>query len=335
LGGASFAADLDNTKIYLEGTAARPEQLKFFMDNFRMEGTAAGFVITDNKADAGYTFRFRVEPYSNASDLRSRFIIHISLISNADSSETLSVGWPFANLEEMYEYTQYLFLWTTMNIPKPEAPDQGASLIAQEDEGWRNKWLYLRVSFDFPITFYKLKGDGLVAGVGAYYEDESGEIIRVSPLDNKVVALPGMTLGIEMQLLKWLSIEPKFLVGWEYLNDKDFFDLAAGLELKFPFKIVRHIMLEPYAAVLYPILAPKEIFDSYPLIGFGGGFQLGIKGGKPGILFIDINYMYFGLGDIGLRNPFGELYPEPKVIHYQRSVIGLGLGYKFGAIKRK
>jgi hypothetical protein len=235
----------------------------------------------------------------------------------------------------MYEYNQYLFLLTTMNIPKSEVPDQGAYPIVQEDEDWRNKWLYLRVSFDFPITFYELKGDGLVAGVGAYYEDESGKVIRVSPLDNKVVALPGMTLGLELQLFKWLSIEPKFMTGWEYLNDKDFFDLAAGLEVKFPLKIVRHIMLEPYAVVLFPFLAPNEIFDSYPSIGFGGGLQLGIKGGKPGILFIDINYMYFGLGDIGLRNPFGELYPKPEVIHYDRSVIGLGLGYKFGLVKRK
>ena len=45
------------------------------------------------------------------------------------------------------------------------------------------------------------------------------------------------------------------------------------------------------------------------------------------------NYMYFG--DVGRINPHGDLYPNPKVIHYRRSVIGLGIGYKVGFIDRK
>jgi hypothetical protein len=328
LGGAAFAADINNTSIYLEGTAAIPEQLAFFMENFRMEADAAGFEIAENKADAGYIFKFRVEPYTDPSDPRLRYSIYISLILNEDGSEMLSLGWPFASLEEMYEYNQYLFLLVAMNIPKPEIPEQ-----IVEDEGWRNKWLYVRASLDFPITFYALMADGLIAGSGAYFKDENGKVLRVSPVDNKVVALPGMTLGLELQLFKWLSIEPKIQIGWEYLNDKDFVNLAAGLEVKVPLKVVKHIMLEPYGVVVYPLFTPEEIFDTYPIIGFGAGLQLGIKGGAPGIVFLDLSYMYFG--DTGIFNSYGELYPEPKIIHYQRSVIGLGIGYKFGYFNRK
>jgi len=182
----------------------------------------------------------------------------------------------------------------------------------------------------------------LIAGTGIY-EGTFDNPSRVQQLDNKVVALPAMTLGVEVQLFNWLSVEPNFQIGWEYLNDQDFINLAAGLELKFPLKFIRNVMMEPYVAVVYPLttsltainpLSPT-VFNSIPLFAFGGGFQLGMKGWKEtGSVFIDINYMYY-YGDTVINNPYGELFPKPEVIHYQRSVIGLGIGYKFGVINRK
>jgi hypothetical protein len=43
--------------------------------------------------------------------------------------------------------------------------------------------------------------------------------------------------------------------------------------------------------------------------------------------------MYYG--DTGINNHYGDLYPTPSVINYNRSVIGLGVGYKIGVINRK
>jgi hypothetical protein len=205
--------------------------------------------------------------------------------------------------------------------------------FVDEDDSWRNKWLYVRLSFEFPVTFYKLMGKGLVDGISVYSKNPDDSVKATVPIDNQVVALPAATLGIELQLFKWLSIEPKFQAGWEYLNEKDFYTMTAGLELKFPLKFIKHVMLEPYGAVVYPILQSEKVFDSFPMLGYGGGLQMGIKGGKPGVLFVDINYMYFG--DTGIHNPFKPAFPNPPVIHYQRSVIGLGIGYKFGIINRK
>jgi len=75
------------------------------------------------------------------------------------------------------------------------------------------------------------------------------------------------------------------------------------------------------------------VFDSLPLLGVGGGVQIGAKGGKSGSVFIDVNYMYY-LGDTKIHNPYTD-YPNPSIINYRRSVIGLGVGYKFGFINRK
>jgi hypothetical protein len=100
--------------------------------------------------------------------------------------------------------------------------------------------------------------------------------------------------------------------------------------------MIRNVILEPYGAASLPILLPEasKLFDSFPIVAVGGGLQFGIKGGKNNVVFLDTNYMYF-LGDYGVKNQFGELYPNPPVIHYKRSVIGLGIGYTFGFFNRR
>jgi len=93
-------------------------------------------------------------------------------------------------------------------------------------------------------------------------------------------------------------------------------------------------MLEPYGAIVVPVSTSSKVFNSFPMLAFGGGFQFGTKGWKnTGSVFLDINYMYYG--DTEVNNSYGEYAPKPEVIHYQRSVIGLGIGYKFGVISRK
>jgi hypothetical protein len=248
----------------------------------------------------------------------------------------------YASMDEVYNFFPLLIhnlfahiFGTPVYTTAQAAP--GTPYDASIDN-WRNKWLYLRTSVDFPITYYQLKEDGLIAGIGVYDGDFKNPT-RVSPLDNQVVLLPSLTVGLEVQFLNWLSIEPKFQVGLDHMNETDFFYMAASLEVKVPLKFLRNIMLEPYGAVSIPILTPSDIFvtssllGSLPWFGFGGGVQISTYGGKAGAVLIDVNYMYFG--DVGIRNPHGELFPKPGVIHYNRSVIGLGVGYKVGFINRK
>jgi hypothetical protein len=45
--------------------------------------------------------------------------------------------------------------------------------------------------------------------------------------------------------------------------------------------------------------------------------------------------MMYILGDAVRGNHLSSLYPNPSVIHYQRSVIGIGIGYKFGLFTRR
>jgi len=242
----------------------------------------------------------------------------------------------YLSIEDVYDFFPLLIfnVFTQINAKQTSIKRAPAKQVYTDTEDWRNKWLYLRASFDFPITFYKLKSDDLVNGTKAY-DDTDPNNIKYQQLDNIAVALPAMTVGAEVQLLDWLSIEPNVQVGWENLNDKDFINLAIGLQLKFPLKFISNIMLEPYGAVSYPVFPSSSgLFDSFPKIALGGGFQLGMKGWRnTGSVFIDVNYMYYCLGDAGINNPYKDY--QPAVIHYQRTVLGLGIGYKFGVISRR
>ena len=333
---ASFAADMPNRAIFIEGKAVRPEQHSFFMQNFRMEGAALGYTIANNRPEAGYTFVFEVIPniimYSDGIERQAppdqeQFVISITFFRNSDNRELVYLKFLFTELDEMYEYNQVLFFRAAVSIP----PINEAELMARENQDWRNKWLYLRLSFDFPITFYQLMGDGLIAGKGAY---DNNSPVNVSPLDNRVIALPAGTVGIEFQFLNFISIEPKFQMGWEYLNDANLIMMAAGVDLKFPLKFLNNVLIEPYGAFSFPILQSSDVFNSFPRFGFGGGVQIAFKGGKAGAFFADVNYMFFS-DDAVIKNNLGELYPNPEVIHFKRSVLGIGVGYKIGAVNRK
>jgi len=68
------------------------------------------------------------------------------------------------------------------------------------------------------------------------------------------------------------------------------------------------------------------------MVGTGGGFQLGVKGGNMGAFFLDINFIYF-IGDVVMKS---TSYPtdSPEDVYYRRFTLGLGIGYKIGFFDR-
>jgi hypothetical protein len=300
-------------------------------------GFADSYTITPSPQAINYTYNSML--LNTASD--DLYIFQLVLRDTKTNETVVQQSLLYTSMDDVYNFFPLIVhnLFTPIlgyTVAQPPGRDLFSFFNTQDDEtdAWRNKWLYFRGSFDFPITYYALQGNGLVGGVGVHNGDDETSPTRVAPIDNRVVALPALTMGIEFQFLNWMSIEPIFQLRWEYLNDQDFFNMEAGVELKFPLKFVRNVVVEPYGAVSFPFFSTTdEIFDHFPLLGFGGGIQLGIKGGKQGAAFIDVSYMYYG--DVGIFNHYGDLYPNPPVIHYNRSVIGLGIGYKAGVANRK
>ena len=346
---SSFAVELPNRKLYIEGTAAVPAHRTFFMDNFRMEAGALGFEVVSNKADAGYTFRFNAINHTDEFDPSIKYIVLITLILNDGDRELVNFGWPYAEINDMYEYNQYVFFRAAVLIPGISEDDLAG--LVTDDDSWRNKWIYFRVSFDYPLTFYVLKNDGLWGGYAVYngeLDDENRPVdpenFRFSPLDHKILSKMGAIAGVEFQFLPFMSLEVNFQVSLGDTENQYFLNMSAGAELKFPLKFIRNLVIEPYGAFVYP-LNVSEVFNNYPSFIVGGGVQVGIKMGKSGMLVIDGRYMFlnfdskfgFNDNDVQLKNPYrpNGLYPEPEFIHYNRMVLGFSVGYKFGILNRK
>jgi len=182
-------------------------------------------------------------------------------------------------------------------------------VLIEESDSWRNKWLYLRASADLPISYFQVK---------------PGQDLDL-PVDDKVVMIPpGATLGLELQFMPWMSVEVDFVARFADVIDVAFIP-GAALQIKFPLKPSRYFMLEPYATASISLLNMTPHSDTPYYLEAGGGFQLGVKGGKAGAWFVDLSYKHT------LFKEVRTLSPE---ISWNRFVIGLGVGYKMGFIDR-
>jgi len=326
---ASSFAEVHHRYLFIEGTASRTDHQEFFIKNFTLEAEGAGYTVTRNKSEAAYTLNFN----ANSNTIRNnyQYLVKVSLFRNEDGFEVTTINFFYNYIDEVYEYTRTLFQNATLYIPilTTEELDAAQGLY----NNWKNKWIYLRASFDYPITFHLLKGEGLEGGIGLTDSNRT----RVSPIGHEIIAMPGATVGAEFQFLNFMSLELNFLVSMGDTRDNLFVNMAAGLELKFPIKF-DNIALVPYGVFIYP-LNVSPIFSDFPLFAFGGGIQLCARAGRNGAFFFDVKYT-LSLSDAVMHNPYlafpvdKQLYPEPSVIHYDRSAIGIGVGYKFGFFDR-
>jgi len=328
--------NISNKYIFIEGTADSEDHLEFFMTNFFIEAGGAGYTVTEGRDEAAHTVMFAVTANADSSDGQedNQYVIRISLIRNIDEFEIVSFDFFFTELLEVYAYNRMLFQNATLYIPPFSEED--LILTQMQNNRWKNKWIYLRASFDYPITFYSLQSYGLMSGQGLYRRDASGNI-QTSPINHEVVAAPGATLGIEVQFLDFMSAEFNYQISMGDTRNKFFINMASGVELKFPVKF-ESIILTPYAASLF-FFNPSDIFEEFPDFAFGAGFQFSAKGGSMGAFFIDVNYM-FSFTEAIMHNPYlaypekQQLFPEPAVIHYKRSSLKIGVGYKIGFFDR-
>jgi hypothetical protein len=329
--------EFPNRNLYIDGTAEVNSHRTYFMDNFKMEATALGFNVVNTKEEAGYTFNFDSQRYD------SDFIVLITLTLNEGDVEIVNFGWPYSNLDEMYEYNQFVFFRAVVLIPGIDE-DELRALMEQEriDTRWQYKRVYFRVSFDYPISFYELQPMDDLYNKNSAYRGDFENPIDVTPLTHHVIALPAVTAGIEFQPLKFLAIEANVHAKLGEPNNNAVLNIMAGAQIKVPIRF-KQIMVEPYAAFLYPLLSmPLSLnqvnaskgFTEFPDFFVGGGIQFCIKGGKRGSFFADANFMFVPpfaqKKEAILNNYLGELFPNPGKFHYKPFIVGISIGYKLG-----
>jgi hypothetical protein len=349
--------------LHIRSVAANPEHSEFFRENFTREALAAGFTLVNNPREAAYILNLEVQPnvivfedgsQEPAPPDEDQFRLRLRLTSNIDNAEVISFSFPFTELREMFNYNADLFYSVMVNVPYAWPEDIQVlevvrevevlreveilrnievvrEVLVQEPDSWRNQLLYLRASADFPLNYYQRRPNGLFEGT-FIYDGPPNNPSRYSRLDDKILIVPGATIGLEAHFLDWMSAELNFQMRFADVIDYAFIP-GIGFQLKFPFKPARHFKLSPYAAGSFSMnFADHSV--SYPPVALGGGFQFGVKGGENGAWFFDINFMT-PLGDVRTKNVINPDFPLPSELRWNKFTVGLGLGYKIGIMSRE
>ena len=334
--GSVFAQTREDTSIYIQPVMGSPEQAAFFQENFAMETAAAGYAIADTKREADYSIQLSVKPnmvlYDDGTEEQApedepQFILNLVLIRNEDDIEMVAFSYPFTDVTDMYEFNLYLLYEAMANVPLTKLGDIP---IPEDNNWWRNKWLYVRMTLDYPVVnTHQLLSDGLWGGAAIY--DDTIVPVRYAPLDHKVRVVPGVTIGVELQFLNWMSGEFDFLLRFGDPMSYTFIPELA-LSLRFPIKPkTKHFMIEPYIQGALS-MNTADHYSSFPSFAAGGGVQFGVKGGDMGAVFAYGSFLY-SIGQVITNNTDATL-PKPSQIHWNRYVVSIGVGYKIGFFNR-
>ena len=338
-----YAQSREDTLIFVMPVEARPDHAVFFKENFDAEIAGAGYTLAGSADEADYLIQLAVRAnmfvYEDgtqepAPPEEPQFLVSLTLIRTEDNTELVAFSYPFTDLEEMYAANLFMVYEAMANVPVTRLGDIE---IVAEDDRWRNKWLYLRMSFGYTLSLFMMQGSNDKGELTINYPGD--------PRDNKHQekinapgpgSLAGVNIGLEFQFLNWMSMEGSFLLEYEY--EESITIMGGGLQLKFPIKPSRHYMLEPYIMGAYmptPYRRKLSLENSSSFI-LGGGFQFGIKAGNSGAFIIDVSCLYSFLE--GISRPVGgnviydgvKLTPDPENINYDRLHGSVGIGYKVG-----
>jgi len=310
---AAFAQTREDVRIYIPPVAANAEQARFFHENFTMEISAAGYTITESEKEADYSMRITVMPnmivYTDGTQELAppdehQYILRISLVRNSDNVVVLSLFHYFTNMEEMYEYNLYLIYQAMANVPMTKTTSEATEAKMAGSDNWNNKRWYFGGSVFFTPRLYRgsdMSGYFFGAGIGLFAE---------------LILFKYLCLGTGAELTPdRIAASPRF--GDEYWNAV----LQIPLRLQAVIRPGR-FMLEPYLGIAFNF--PLLPYTIPPLFSAQAGFQSGITAG-PGIFFADIRFAM----DIG-KSGIDQTRPQ-DTRQYNRYMVYLGLGYKFGA----
>lgn len=316
----------EEVEIYIpRPTGGNSEQQAYFHENFIMETAAAGYAITDVPGNSDYILYLTIKPnmilYDDgtqdmAPPEEPQNILELRLVRTDDSVDIIQFEFAFNDLEDMYEFNLYLLYQAMANVPLTKR------LGVVEDDHWRNKWFYLRTSLDFNVPAYIPDiHQFLVTEIDSHGQEYTTNF----PVSQLVPFAPGLSVGLELHFLNWMSAELDLSILLGNVTSITYnYDPVATIDvsLKFPIKPPAHYMIEPFIGVCFP----KALLGvNLPFFGIQGGVQVATKAGQNGGFFVNLRGEY-DFGKASTKTPTDP----PENVKWTRFVIGLGAGYKLG-----
>jgi hypothetical protein len=277
----------------VSGDGGKPEDNYSFYRQVVSELEYQHYILAKTEKNAEFSLVGTLSPhaYNTIRTTGKQYIFRLELQDNK-TGDTMMDG------ELVYE---------TVDDVKYTLPSMVSMLVLTipEDTGrdnWRDKWLYL--------------------GAAAFWTP------RVYAAENTSTYFANIGGGVyaEFHFLNFMSFE----AGMEFASD--LINISAStvaiyrsylfevpLMLKIALKPGGSFMLEPYGGVQFNVPLNKTAIP--PLLSWLAGFQYGVKAG-PGVMFVDPRFSM----DIG-KSKMGPGITGPL---FQRYVLHLGIGYKYG-----
>jgi len=281
------------------GSGGKPENNDLFYKQLAAEVSYQHFKLAKTQKDAEYTLTVTLSAHPDtAASTVTQYNLHIELKDNKTGKKWAEGDLEYENPEDIKDLFPSLIYTILYTIP--------------EDAGkfnWRNKWLY--------------------AGAGAIW---SPRVYASESVSTHLASFGGGVFA-EFHFLNFLSVN----AGVEFASDM--IKIVAKAEetypnylleipvlIKYVLKLSDYFVLEPYAGAQMNIPLTKT--TKPPVFSLLAGFQYGVKAG-PGILYIDPRF------SMDLGETVMETVPNFKDLSFQRYIIHLGIGYKFGFFTKR
>jgi hypothetical protein len=337
----AYSQNRADTTLYIEPiTGGSSSDRAFFEENLKMEVSAAGYNVIDDRLDAIYAIGSSIAPEDDGN------VLSITLSNVAESREMVTQELFFVQPEESYEVLPFLVWQMLANapflvteappLPPPPPPtvvntDSGAARMAPivnlinavpDDDTWKNKWIYLGAKFGPSLNFY-------MKGSESYNKEVQKDI-------------QGFTVaaGLEasVQVLDFLTVQTEVVFSLDNADYRDLKKLGSniqdtdrmysGIHLYFPLilkavlKPGRIFLLEPYGGAYLNAGLGGDV--NIPIGGWLAGANFGFKVGT-GVLFIDLRY----------ATDFLDSTVADELVEFRRHTATVSAGYKIGFLNRK
>jgi len=231
------------------------------------------------------------------------YILYLELFNNAIDEvigmQYITYFYPDETAEESLSVIMYYLL--------SSVPDLVESTGSDDDDAWRNKWLYINLNFTWTPRVYIGEHQSVnIAGVGAE------AMLTVHPL-----RFLGIKAGAKLSQ-DWVVVFPS--------GEESYLDmiLEFPVAISFVARLQHNLMLEPYIGgslniSMLGVTKPNQL-------SWMAGVQLSIKLGFGSITFDPRFSMDIGRSNIVMEEPAHQ---------YWRYTVHLGVGYKVGFLNKK
>ena len=313
-----FSQDFREARIFIPPVSGigTLDERTYFYKQLTYEAVTQYHSIIRMKAGSDYILKGRIEPFACLHDPFIACPLHPRWEQDGDSGEILEYIFYLelinSKTDEIIggQYIIYKEINTTIDGMLSVLVYNMLSGIPDISlgEDRRNRWLFLDASLLWAPRIYKAETESvywLNFGVGA---------------------------SAEVQFLNFMSasVGLQFTQDWIYVSEaknEEFRDLIIDIpiSIRFVFKPGDYFLLSPYGGMSYNFSVIKSTEPS--AYSWFVGFQFGVKAG-PGFVTIDPRFTmdYYKSNLSPVTN---------DVLEYQRYMVQIGLGYKFGFIQKK